>query len=394
MLFKSLRSDRVVVSQLIDGGRLGLKNHRRKGLRFESTTVVDFSSSAGGTMPLSSQAPGVLRFGAFEVDLREGELRKSGLRIRLQEQPFQVLVILLERPGKIVNREELRQRLWPSDTFVDFDHSLNSAVKKLREALGDQPDNPRFVETLHRRGYRFVAPVEGQPCASEVQADLQGLKQDPEERKAIPTPQSQPVARAAWFKKRSALPWIATAAIFVMVLAAFTANVGGWRDRLVGGSGTGSNPDHIESLAVLPLANLSRDPGQDYFADGMTEALIANLAQVSALRVISRTSAMHYKGTDKTLPQIARDLNVDAVIEGTVQRSGNRVQVTAQLIRGKTDAPVWAKIYERDSRDVLVMQSELAQAIVSEIKVHLTPQERQHLANARPINPDAYNAYL
>ena len=151
---------------------------------------------------------------------------------------------------------------------------------------------------------------------------------------------------------------------------------------------------NIQSLAVLPLANLSHDPEQDYFADGMTEALIANLAQVSALRVISRTSVMHYKGTNETLPQIARDLSVDAVIEGTVQRSGNRVQVTAQLIRGQTDTPMWSKIYQRDSRDVLLMQSELAQAIVGEIKIHLTPQERQQFASARPINPDAYNAYL
>ena len=178
----------------------------------------------------------------------------------------------------------------------------------------------------------------------------------------------------------------------ILALAAVlvATNPSGWRARLLGGAALPG----IESLAVLPLANLSHDPEQDYFADGITEALIANLAQVSALRVISRTSVMHYKGTDKTLPQIARELNVDAVIEGTVQRSGNRVQVTAQLIRGQTDAPVWAKIYERDSRDVLVMQSELTQAIVSEIKVHLTPQERQHLASARPINPDAYNAFL
>ena len=181
---------------------------------------------------------------------------------------------------------------------------------------------------------------------------------------------------------------LAYAAVGVLVLAVVlvATNPGGWRARLLGRA---ASPG-IESLAVLPLANLSHDPEQDYFADGMTEALIANLAQVSALR----SSVMHYKGTDKTLPQIAHDLNVDAIIEGTVQRSGNRVQVTAKLIRGQTDAPEWAKIYERDSRDVLVMQSELAQAIVSEIQVHLTPQERQHLASARTINPDAYNAFL
>jgi TolB-like protein/Tfp pilus assembly protein PilF/predicted Ser/Thr protein kinase len=221
--------------------------------------------------------------------------------------------------------------------------------------------------------------------ATELVVDLRRL--------STPTSQSGGTLPAAKARvRRGSARQIAYAAVGVLVLAAagVATNVGGCRERLLSREAS----PRIQSLAVLPLANLSHDPEQDYFADGMTEALIANLAQVSALRVISRTSVMHYKGTDKTLPQIARDLNVDAVIEGTVQRSGNRVQVTAQLIRGQTDAPEWAKIYERDSRDVLMMQSELAQAIVGEIKVHLTPQERQHLARARPINPDAYNAYL
>src|SRR5713101_5906988 len=229
------------------------------------------------------------------------------------------------------------------------------------------------------------APENRYQSAKELVVDLRRLS----------TPNSQSAGTLSAAKPRvwrRIVRLVAYAATGVLALAAVlvATNPSGWRARLLGRAALPG----IESLAVLPLANLSHDPEQDYFADGMTEALIANLAQVSALRVISRTSVMHYKGTDKTLPQIARDLNVDAVIEGTVQRSGNRVQVTAQLIRGQTDAPVWAKIYERDSRDVLVMQSELAQAIVSEIKVHLTPQERQHLANARPINPDAYNAFL
>lgn len=345
-------------------------------------------------MPLSSQTPGVLRFGVFEVDLQEGELRKSGLRIKLQEQPFQVLVILLERPGKIVNRDELRQRLWPSDTFVDFDHGLNGAVKKLREALGDQPDNPRFVETLHRRGYRFVAPVEGQQRASEVQADPQGLKQDTEETKTIPTPPSQPVAHVAWFKKRSALPLIATTAIFLMVLASFTANVGRWRERLLGGSGAASNTDHIQSLAVLPLANLSRDPGQDYFADGMTEALITDLAQIGSLRVISRTSVMHYKGTSKTVPEIGRELKVDAVVEGAAQTSGGRVRITVQLIRAATDRHMWAQTYEGDLSDILTVESRVAHSIADEIEIRLTSAEHAHLSSSGPVDPQAYQSYL
>ena len=235
---------------------------------------------------------------------------------------------------------------------------------------------------------------------------LKCLDKDPENRyqsarelvvdlRRLSTPNFQSGGTLSAVKTRAwvrTVPPLAYAAAGVLILAGLlvVTNLGGWRDRLLNRSAL----PQIRSLAVLPIVNLSHDPDQDYFADGMTEALIANLAQVSALRVISRTSAMHYKGTDKTLPQIAHDLDVDAVIEGTVQRSGSRVQVTAQLIRGQTDAPEWAKIYDRDSRDVLVMQSELAQAIVSEIKVHLTSQERQHLANARSINPDAYNAYL
>jgi len=221
--------------------------------------------------------------------------------------------------------------------------------------------------------------------AKELSVDLRRLI-TPSSHATLATP---PAGTAVW--RRAARPaGYAAAGVLALAVVLVGTNLGGWRTRLLGRAAL----PRIESLAVLPLTNLSHDPEQDYFADGMTEALIANLAQVSELRVISRTSVMHYKGTTETLPQIARDLNVDAVIEGTVQRSGNRVQVTAQLIRGQTDAPVWAKIYERDSRDVLVMQSELAQAIVGEIKIHLTPQERQHLANARPINPDAYNAYL
>jgi TolB-like protein/DNA-binding winged helix-turn-helix (wHTH) protein/Tfp pilus assembly protein PilF len=328
----------------------------------------------------SAQSSGRVRFDGFEVDLRSGEVWDNGARVRLQEQPFQVLRVLLERNGEIVTREELKRTLWAADTFVDFDDGLNTAVKKIRDVLGDSAEQTRYIETIPRRGYRFKCAVE---------------RQSPPEAEPAHAPGSQlavasPAAETAVERKsirRAASVAVGTLALIAVLVG---AEVGGWRARLFAPVA----PPRIASLAVLPLANLSHDPEQDYFADGMTEALIADLAQVSALRVISRTSAMHYKGSDKTLPQIARDLNVDAVIEGSVQRSGNRVRVTAKLIPAQTDTPVWAKIYERDSRDVLLIQSELAQAIVSEIRIRLTPQERQHLASAHPINPDAHDAYL
>lgn len=332
-------------------------------------------------MSPSAQSSSRLRFADFEVDLRSGDVWKNGNRIRLQDQPFQVLRVLLERRGEIVTRDELKQMLWSADTFVDFDDGLNTAVKKIRDVLGDSAEKPRYIETIPRRGYRFVGTITSPSSAPEAESvAAPGSHLEP----ALVPPEA-----TRW--RRAARPTgYAVVGVLAMVVALLGADVRGWRTRLLDHPAT----PRIESLAVIPLTNLSRDPEQEYFADGMTEALIANLAQVKALRVISRTSMMHYKGTDKTLRQIARELNVDAIIEGAVQRSGNHVRVTAQLIQGQSDVHLWAKTFERDSQDVLVMQSDLAQAITSEIKVQLTPQERQHLASARPINPDAYNAYL
>src|SRR3989449_62747 len=252
---------------------------------------------------------GIIRFGAFELDFRASELRKQGTKIKLQEQPFQILQVLLQRPGETVTREELQQKIWPSDTFVDFDHGINNAIKRLREALGDSAETPRFVETLARRGYRFVGKVE--------------------------------------------------------------------RDE-----------PRMRSLAVLPLENLSHDPQQEYFAEGLTEALITTLAKIGELRVVSRTSAMLYKNVRKPLSEIARELEVDAIVEGTVLRAGHRVRITAQLIDAAKETHLWAESYERDLRDVLALQSELAQAIAREVQVKLTPQERAHLAQTRPVDPE------
>ncbi len=314
-------------------------------------------------------------FGAFKADLRAGELLKNGRRIRLQEQPFQILAMLLERPGEVVTREELHRKLWPADTFVDFDHGLNNAINRLREALGDSPEAPRYIETLSRRGYRFIAPVEHGAAAPAVSA---------------PEIAAPPVAVPATKRRPFGWTFFVPGALVILAAAFVLTNVGGWRQRLW----RTSAPARIRSIAVLPLENLTGDPSQEYFAEGMTDALITNLAQIKALRVISRTSVMHYKGTRKPLPEIAKQLNVDAVVEGTVTRSGERVRIDAQLIEARTDRHLWAQSYERDLRDILALQSEVSRAIVKEIRIKLTAEEQAYLSAARPVNPEAYEAYL
>ncbi len=261
----------------------------------------------------------VVRFGVFEVDLRAGELRKSGVKIKLQEQPFQILALLLERPGEVVSREEILRKLWPEDTFVDFEHSINAAVKRLREALADSADTPRYVETLHRRGYRFICPAEepGQPAGRSL-------------------------------------------------------------------------------LAVLPFENLSRDPDQEYFSDGLTEEMITQLGRLhpEGLGVIARTSVMQYKNTRKAVNQIGRELGVDYILEGGVRRAAERVRITAQLIQVRDQTHLWAESYDRELQDVLFLQSEVARAIAREIRVVVTPEEARRLAKARRVNPEPYEAYL
>src|SRR5712692_151484 len=317
------------------------------------------------------------RFGAFEVDLAAGELRKHGIKIKLQEQPFQILAMLLEHAGEVVTREDLRERLWPADTFVDFDNGLNAATSKLRQALGDTAENPRFVETLARRGYRFLAPVE-RPTPAPLPAVI-----SPEAAAASARPAPVPPHRSRRWMGAAVL------ALLLSVLAAllFELNPGGLRDRVFG-------KKSIRSLAVLPLENLSRDADQEYFADGMTDALITNLAKIRSLRVISRSSVMHYKRAPQPMPKIGHDLQVDALVEGTTLLSGDRVRITAQLIEAATDKHLWAESYEGDLRDVLRLQDDVARAIASEIRVKLTPQEQARLSGSRRVDPEAYQAYL
>ena len=305
--------------------------------------------------------------------------------MKLQEKPFRILRVLLERPGEVVTREELQKRLWPADTFVDFDHSLGTAIGKLRQALGDSAQNPRFVETLGGRGYRFIAPVAGSGEISKLPIESHiTATQAP----AVDTIAAVKEKTTAWALKA----WLVGGTASVLALGAIliVLNAGGWRDQILG---RGRSAE-ISSLAVLPLENLSRDPDQEYFADGMTDELITNLGKIGALRVISRTSVMSYKGTRKPLAQVARELKVDGVVEGTVLRSGDRVRITAQLIRINPEKHLWAETYERDLRDVLALQQDVAHDIADEIRIKLTPQEQARLSSARPVDPEAQEAYL
>ncbi len=330
-------------------------------------------------------------FGAFKVDLRAGELLKNGRRIRLQEQPFQILAMLLEHPGEVVTREELRLRLWPADTFVDFDHGLNNAINRLREALSDSADSPRYIETLSRRGYRFIAPVnQGAPATAHASAAASPPSVTAEaatlavEKPSVESPalsKAQPRLRSLWFAG------LAFAALLVTLVG---FNVSELRQRLLGRS----HPPRINSIAVLPLENLTGDASQEYFADGMTDALTTELAQTAPIRVISRTSAMQYKGKHKPLREIAQDLNVDAVVEGSVARSGNRVRITAQLIYAPADRHLWAASYERELSDILALQGEVSRAIANQVEIKLSPERQVHLASLRQVNPQAYEAYL
>jgi TolB-like protein/DNA-binding winged helix-turn-helix (wHTH) protein/Flp pilus assembly protein TadD len=330
----------------------------------------------------------VVRFGTYEVSFQSGDVRKSGLRIRVQQQPMKLLEILLEHPGEIVTREELRSRVWPNESFGDFDQALNISIGKLRSALGDSAENPRFIETLPKRGYRFIADV------SVIDADARPRRQEP---LSGDLPTTDPGLKikdvgSAVAPKRRLWPTrsvIGALALIIIITIITLSILSVWRLRSRAPASAG-----IRSIAVLPLENLSGDASQSYFADGMTDELITDLAQISALRVISRTSVMVYKGARKPLPQIASELNVDAVVEGTVLRSGDQVRITAQLIEAATDKHLWSQSYEGELRDTLALQNRVASAIADQIRINLTPQEQAALKNVKVVNPDAYESYL
>lgn len=331
-------------------------------------------------MDQTNAPPQRIKFGCFEADLCSAELTKQGKRIILQEQPFRLLAMLLERRGELVTREEVRQKLWPN-TIVDFDHGLNKAISKIRDALGDSAEKPRFIETVARRGYRFLADVRD-ASDQESRAAAPGLLSPVDQGVGSDAGHGQTVGFRV-FPRRPVLSWIlSAAAVAVLLLSAWALS---HRQQAVA---------NIRSIAVLPLANLSGDAAQEYFADGMTDELIAQLGQINALRVISRTSAMTYKNTRKSLADVARELDVQAVVEGSVLRVGDRVRITAQLIRVPADEHLWAHSYEGSFTDTLVLQGAVSQAIARQILATVSPRDQATLSKAKTVNAEAYEAYL
>jgi TolB-like protein/DNA-binding winged helix-turn-helix (wHTH) protein/Tfp pilus assembly protein PilF len=360
----------------------------------------------GAESPFSIQSSAVYHFGVFQADPRSGELRKKGLRVSLQDKPFQLLVVLLQAEGRVVTREDIRRKLWSEGTFVEFDDNLNAAVKKLRAALNDSAEHPRFLETVPRVGYRFVAPLTttpadiagridpgASPAEESATSSTSSLKQSMRDGASVNLIGINGSIHDETTRRRFR-PFIASSlksakpvAIFVTLLCALILLGLGVYSRKP------SAEAKIQSIAVLPLEDLSADPQQQYFADGMTDELITDLARFSSLSVISRTSAMQYRATKKTLPVIGRELNVDAVVEGSVVRSGNKVRITVQLINTRNDRHLWAESYEREAGDLVTLQNEVADAIAEQIRIKLTPADKQRLFR-RPVNPEAHEAYL
>jgi TolB-like protein/DNA-binding winged helix-turn-helix (wHTH) protein/Tfp pilus assembly protein PilF len=325
-------------------------------------------------MAVPTETPQVIRFGDFELDLQAEELRKGGTRVKIQEQPSQVLLALVSRRGELVTRDELSRQLWPTDTFVDFETGLNRSIAKLREVLGDSPEAPRYIKTVPRKGYRFIAPIE--PASGPRS----------EETTVLQTP-----ARASAENKR----WLKAALVLTGIFLAFAAY---WTARVVRGFSS-SVPHERIMLAVLPFENLTGDPGQEFFIDGVTEETIAQLGRLRAkdLGVIARGSAMKYKNTSKSVSDIAKELHVDYIVEGSVRRESGRVRVGVELIRASDESQVWADTYDRSVADVLVLQSEIARTIGQQLEVHLAAgqlsQQQSGYAVATP-KPTAYEDYL
>jgi TolB-like protein/DNA-binding winged helix-turn-helix (wHTH) protein len=314
-----------------------------------------------------------LKFGQFELDLRSYELKRDGEPLRLEKIPMELLIFLVEHHGQLVTREQIIERLWGKQVFLDTEQGVNTAIRKIRQILLDEPEKPPFLETVVGKGYRFVNNVTAKG------------NEPPPSREDLPPPHGPPMTR-----NRTRDIWlIGTVSVLLLlgvILWAMWYRIG-WaaKPRIT---------TSFHSIAVLPLENLSGDPSQEYFADGITDALITQLAKLHRLRVISRTSIMQYKSLRKPLPDIARDLNVDAVVEGSVSPSGNRVRVTAQLVDAHADRHLWAEEYDRDLREILSLQSELARDIAEKVRTNISSEEQLLMARAGTVEPAAYESYL
>jgi TolB-like protein/DNA-binding winged helix-turn-helix (wHTH) protein len=317
---------------------------------------------------------GRFRVGPWLVQPSLNTVSRNGAPMRLTLKAMEVLVCLAEHAGESVPKEELLQTIWPK-TFVT-DDVLKGSISELRRVLEDDAKEPRIIQTIPKRGYRLIAPIEIVPI--ERVNGAQGVHSVQHDLETLPITSTNT-------RKLSA---VLVAASLFLLLGAF--DVGGMRTRLVGKSGA----PQIHSLAVLPLQSLSSDPTQEYFSDGMTDALITDLAQIGSVKVISRTSSMQYKQTKKSLPEIARELNVDGIVEGTIQRSGDRVRITAQLIRASTDKHLWAKSYERDTRDIFALERDLTEEIAHQVQARLTTPNQTPLPQPRSVDPKVLEAYI
>src|SRR5258706_9744871 len=334
---------------------------------------------------------GRVLFGAFELDLSTGELRSieapdPNNKVILREQVFQALRMLIEREGKIVTREEIKSRLWPNDTVVDFDQSINAAIKTLRRALGDSADDPRYIETLARRGYRLMLPIQYLGSAPET-----ALEKDRQQREQSAAEIRENTARVQENVQRQMKPhwWKAAAALASAVILVGAGYVS-WRHFR-----STSLPQRV-MLAVLPFENLTGDPNKEYLADGLTEETISQLGRLNPeqLGVIARTSVMGYKHKYERLDQIGRDLSVEYVLENSLRESGDHMRLTSQLIQVKDQTHLWSQDYDYPAKDILTVQDNVAKAVAREIRVRLTSQQQAEWASSRPVNPEAFDAYL
>jgi len=315
------------------------------------------------------------QFEGFQLDVARYELRRNGHVLKLEKIPMELLILLVSRKGELVSREEIIAKLWGPGVFIETEHSINTAIRKIRQTLGDDPERSRFVQTVVGKGYRFVGPINVVDLAPAADPSL---------------PPVSVVEEKARRNRLNTIPrWALRASLAALILLGVVAvavkyfDWGRWLPR-----------PPVHSIAVLPLKNLSGNPADEYFADGMTDELITNLAKISALRVSSYTSVSKYKTTSKSLPQIAQELQVDGIIEGSVVRSGDQVRITAQLIYAPRDQHLWAEEYQRYLRDVLYLQREVARDVARQVRVTLTPNERQRLATAGAVDPAAYESYL
>jgi TolB-like protein/DNA-binding winged helix-turn-helix (wHTH) protein/Flp pilus assembly protein TadD len=321
------------------------------------------------------------QFGEFTLDESRYKLQRGDRLLRLQKRPMDLLLLLVERRGELVSRDEIAEHLWGKDVFLDVDHSINTAIRKVRQALRDDPEKPRYVETVVGKGYRFAAPVICKNGDASPRVELETFPSPVQaaSEPAVPCEERQQVSSRVWI--------VIGATVFLAVLAVAVV-------LYPGRSAKPTDQPPIKSLAVLPLKNLSGDPNQEYLADGMTEALIGRLSGIHDLRVVSRTSVMGFKETKLSVPEIAKSLDVDAIVEGSLIRDGNHVRVYVQLIRAEDDEHFWAQEYDRELQNVLVLQSDVAQSIAKKVEASVTGQERARLVAARPVAPEVYELYV